>query len=148
MVYSLGKSNSPKRLKNTIPWINNKEIKADFSRQMKHLKHMGEYAYKGVDKKHGSFDKYWREAVYEARPVGVRAVRAKNSKHIFPRTTSSPQRSFKARATDYVWETENTCVARKTPSTTKFTRTESSSRLTTEPWFEQSVHNRQFDELF
>ena len=80
-----------KRLKNTIPWINNKEIKADFSRQMKHLKHMGEYAYKGGGKKHGSFDKYWRAAVYEARPVrGKGSTRRKLKTYISSEPTSSP----------------------------------------------------------
>lgn len=73
-----------KRLKQTTPLISNKDIKRDFDRQMKHLKHMGEYAYQGGGKKHGSFDKYWQIAVYEARPI-----RGKNSNITRPHTTKS-----------------------------------------------------------
>ena len=50
---------------------------------MLHLKHMGEYAYKGGGKKHGSFDKYWQVAVYEARPI-----HGKGSKVKRPNTTT------------------------------------------------------------
>ena len=57
------------RIINTDPWISNKEMKASFDKQLKHLRHMGEYAYKGGGKKNGSFDKYWQLAVFEARPI-------------------------------------------------------------------------------
>jgi hypothetical protein len=72
-----------KRLKCTTPWVSNKEMRKDFKRQMLHLKHMGEYAYKGGGKKHGSFDKYWQVAVYEARPI-----HGKGSKVKRPNTTT------------------------------------------------------------
>lgn len=72
-----------KRLEHTTSWISNKELKKDFDQQMRHLKHMGEYAYKGGGKKHGSFDKYWQLAVYEARPI-----RGKGSKMKRPDTTN------------------------------------------------------------
>ena len=58
------------------------QIEKDFKRQMKHLKHMGEYAYKGGGKKHGSFDKYWQVAMYEARPI-----RSLGGKFDRPKTT-------------------------------------------------------------
>ena len=58
-----------KRIMSTTPWISNKEMKDSFENQLKHLRHMGEYAYKGGGKKNGSFDKYWQLAVYEARPI-------------------------------------------------------------------------------
>ena len=57
------------RIMNTTPWISNKEMKMSFEKQLKHLRHMGEYAYKGGGKKNGSFDKYWQRAVFEARPI-------------------------------------------------------------------------------
>ena len=57
------------RINSATPWISNQAIKKDFDRQMRHLRHMGEYAYRGGGKKNGSFDKYWQHAVYEARPI-------------------------------------------------------------------------------
>jgi hypothetical protein len=73
-----------RRINTSTPWISNEEIRKSYNRQLKHLKHMGEYAYRGGGKKHGSFDKYWQVAVYEARPI-----RGKGSNFRRPNTSKT-----------------------------------------------------------
>ena len=77
------------RINRVSPWLSNKDMKKSFDRQMKHLKHMGEYSYRGGGKKNGSFDKYWQLAVYEARPI-----RGKGSKIQKPNPKSEVKRTF------------------------------------------------------